>query len=195
MSNETADQKRTRRRWLTLAELVAVAGVVIAALSLWQNRADRLADKADRVATSAAEAKEKARVELTATVAGGGRLLRLADQKHDIADVTIAWPQALGVAAQHPAGDPVIDADAITAPLLRLTDGGADDRTGRVPALVTVTYIDGNDSRSASGIYDVVWATHGRFGRGRALVLTGMRLRQRGGNAAALERAWAREKP
>ncbi len=192
---ETADQKRTRRRWLTLAELVAVAGVVIAALSLWQNWSDRRADKAAAVAAGAAAAKDKARIELTATVADGGRVLKLADLRHDISDVTVTYPKALGVPVQHPSGNPVISADAIAAPLLKLTDGGADDRTGRLPALITVTYVDGDDSRSASGLYDVVWATHGRFGRGRVLKLTGLRLRQRGGDAAALELAWTREKP
>lgn len=195
MSNETADQKRTRRRWLTLAEFVAVAGVIIAALSLWQNHADRRADKADAAAASTAAAKDKSRVELTATVADGGQRLLLADARHDISDVTIAWPRALGVPVQHPSGDPVIDAEPIAAPLLELTDGGADERTGRLPALITVTYVDGDDSRSASGLYDVVWETHGRFGRGRALTLIGLRLRQRGGDVATLEQAWARAKP
>jgi len=29
--------RQARRRWLTIAEIVAVAGVVIAGLSLWNN--------------------------------------------------------------------------------------------------------------------------------------------------------------
>ncbi|MGN6375110.1 MAG: hypothetical protein ACTHMG_06100, partial [Sphingomonas sp.] len=32
-----AEAAATRRRWLTLAEIVAIAGVVIAGLTLWNN--------------------------------------------------------------------------------------------------------------------------------------------------------------
>ena len=189
---ETADQK-TRRRWINLAELVAVAGVIIAALGLYVSWSDRRETAADKAATVVAEAKERGRLELTATA--DGDTLRLADAKHDLTDVTIAFPKALGVSAQRPSGDPVIEASPFADKLLKLTDGGADDRSGRLPVLVTASYIDGDTTRTARGIYDIVWHTKGRMLRGRALELTGLRLRQRGGTQAVLDVAWAREKP
>lgn len=192
--SETAEQRATRRRWINLAELVAVAGVLIGALTLWLNWSDRRADKAEAAASAAAAAKERGRLELSAT-ADGGDTLRLADARHDLTDVTIAFPKALGVATQRPAGEPAIEAKPFAGTLLKLTDGGADDRSGRLPVLVTASYLDGDATRTARGIYDVIWRTRGRLLQGRALELTGLRLRRRGGDQAALDAAWAREKP
>ena len=192
---ETAEQKATRRRWINLAELVAVAGVVIAALSLWLTWSDRRDSAADKAASAAAEASERGRLELTATVANDGDTLRLNDAKHDLADVSIAFPAALGLTTQRPTGEIVIETKPFAGVLLKLTDGGADDRSGRLPVLITASYVDGDATRTARGVYDVVWRTHGRPMRGRALELTGLRLRQRGGGQSALDAAWAREKP
>ncbi|MGQ7355397.1 hypothetical protein ACTGXY_11450, partial [Streptococcus suis] len=79
--SETADQARTRRRWITLAEVVAVAGVLIAALTLYLNFVDRRADQADKAAAAAKDAVAQARVELAGTVDGG--TIALKDPRHD----------------------------------------------------------------------------------------------------------------
>ncbi len=192
---ERKDAAATRRRWVSLAEAVAVAGVIIGALTLWMSWSDRRSDEAAKVATETAEAREKARVDLSATVEDGGRTLALKDERHDLSDAVVAFPKSLGIATQRPSGDPAIDADWFAKPLLTLTDGGPDERTGRLPVLLTVRYWDGDTARTATGIYDVVWKTEGRMMRGRALTLQGLRLRQRGGSQAQLEAAWAREKP
>lgn len=189
---ETADQARTRRRWITLAEVVAVAGVVIAALTLYLNVSDRRADQAERAATAQKDAAVQARVELTGTV--DGNTITLKDPRHDITDTTILFPKALGVGKQAPV-EPEIDAAMFNRALLKLTDGGPDARTGRLPVLITTRYWDGDATRSARGLYDIVWRTHGRRFFGRALTLEGFRLRQTGGDAAALERAWDAAKP
>ena len=191
---ERQEAARTRRRWITLAEFVAVAGLVIAGLGLWASWSDRRADQAEKAATSAAAAQEGARLDISGTVRDGGRSLLLADERHDIQDVRFAFPPALGVAVRHPAGDPAIEADWIAQPLLKLTDGGADERTGRLPVLATVRYWEGDRSRTATAVYDVIWCTEGRFLQGRSLKLEGLRLRQRGGTVAALDRLWERPK-
>ena len=192
--SETADQANTRRRWITLAEVVAVAGVLIAALTLYNGWADRRADQADRAAAQAGEARERSRIDLTASVKDGGKTLVLSDDKHDLRDMTVTFPKALGVATQSPA-ETAIDAGWFDAPMLKLTDGGADDRTGRLPVLIGVTYWDGDVARTSTGIYDIVWRTHGRTIFGRSFKVEGLRLRQRTGTAAMLEAAWTREKP
>lgn len=193
--SESADQARTRRRWITLAEFVAVAGLLIGALTLYSNWSDRRADEASKAAEQAGAAREKARIELTGTAEGDGKRLALKDERHDIADARIVFPTALGVAAQNPAGDPVIEASWFAKPILTMTDGGPDDRTGRLPVLVTLRYWDDDTERTATGIYDVIWSTHGRRILGRALKVEGLKLRQRGGNQAALDKAWTRLKP
>ena len=199
MSSETPTERReaaaTRRRWVTLAEVVAVAGVLIAALTLWTNWSEHRADEADKIAAQSSAARERSRIELSAIVQDGGDTLLLKDARHDLQDVTVTFPRALGVSPQRPPAESVIDASWFAAPLLKLTDGGSDDRAGRLPVLVSVRYFDGDTTRSASGIYDVIWKTEGRMLRGRALKLEGLRVRQRGGDQAKLDAIWAREKP
>ncbi len=199
MSGETPTERKeaaaTRRRWVTLAEVLAVAGVLIAALTLWTNWSDHRADKADKAAAQSSAARERSRVDLSAIVQDGGDSLLLKDARHDLQDVTITFPRALGVSPQRPPAEPVIEASWFSEAMLKLTDGGADDRAGRLPVLVSVKYFDGDTTRSTSGIYDVIWKTHGRRFRSRAFELEGLRVRQLGGDQAKLDAIWAREKP
>lgn len=190
---ESADQKRTRRRWINLAELVAVAGVLIAALTLWSNWQDRRADEAEKRVEQSSEARDKARLDLKASIRGGD--VTLADEKHEIRDATIRFPSALGIAALSPAGEIAIPSDTVAEPMLKLTDGGADDRTGRLPVLVDVRYWDGVTAKQAVLIYDLTWRTKGRTLRGRSFAFEGARLRERGGTQRALDAAWAQLKP
>ena len=196
---ETPSERReaaaTRRRWVTLAEVVAVAGVVIAALTLWNSWSERRDAAAEKAATETSAARERGRIDLVATVEDGGRRLRLRDDRHDLTDLAVRFPSALGVAVQRPAAEMAIDAGWIAAPLLKLTDGGADERTGRMPVLVTVSYLDGDAPRTATGIYDLVWRTQGHILRGRTLTLEALRLRRRGGDGKAVDTLWTREKP
>jgi hypothetical protein len=198
MTETREDRKEaaaTRRRWVTLAEVVAVAGVLIAALTWWQGWSDRRADQADKAATAAEQARERGRVDLTATVRDNGRELLLADAAHEISEATVTWPSALTSEVQRPPAEPVVAIAPVERALLKATDGGADDRSGRVPALVSVTYLDGDVRRTASSIYDVIWRTEGRVLRGRTIRFEALRLRERGGTARRLDAIWAREKP
>lgn len=189
---ERQEAAKTRRRWLTLAEMVAVAGVLIAALGLWATWSDRRDDEAEKQASAAAAAGERARLDLTGTVEDGGRRVVLKDERHDIADARFVFPPALGVEPQHPQGDPAIEADWVAQPLLKLTDGGADERVGRLPVLATIRYWDGSAARTATATYELIWRTEGRFLKGRSLRLEGIKLRRRGGSAADLDRLWDR---
>ncbi|MDQ1156173.1 hypothetical protein QE385_000500 [Sphingomonas sp. SORGH_AS 950] len=189
--DEAADRAKSRRRLLSLAEFVAVAGLLVAALTLYLNWSQRRSDAADKAAAASAQRNERARLDLTATVEGDGRRLALRDPNHDLQDVTIDFPAKSGIARQAPVGDPVIDAGPIADPILALTDGQADTKEGRLPVLITTRYWDGDTARTASGLYDVIWSTHGRLLRGRTLRLEGLRLRDRHGTMAKLNAAWA----
>jgi hypothetical protein len=196
---ETREERReaaaTRRRWVTLAEVVAVAGLLIGALTLWLSWSDKRAEQAEKIAEQRAAARERGRVDLSASVEDGGRVLALKDERHELSEARIVFPRTLGIPAQRPAGDPQIDADWFAGALLAATDKGDDRRSGRLPVLVTVRYFDGDTPRVATDTYDVVWRTEGRLLRGRVLKLDGLRLRQRGGDQATLDAAWARLAP
>lgn len=190
---ETAEQRAARRRWINLAELVAVGGVLIGALTLWVNWSDRREDKAQAAATSAAEARDRDRFDLNGK-ADGREILLLRDDTHALGDVRIVFPTALGVGPQDAVGH-MIEAEWFERPLLKLTDKGPDERTGRLPVLVTYAYTSGDQELTRTAVYDVIWKTGGRFLRGRTLELTDFRLRRRGGSQATLDTLWAREKP
>lgn len=176
---------------LSIAELVALAGVVIAGLTLWNGWLERRAASDEKVAAAAGEARTRARLDLTATPADNGRRLVLAGGDHELADLVVAFPRQLGIPAQRPA-TPAIDSAWFRDELLRRTDDGADERQGVLPVLVTVRYWDGETARTATATYDVIWRTEGRVLRGRALLLEGMRLRDRTGTQASLDRTLTR---
>ena len=69
-----------------------------------------------------------------------GRRLALRDPNHDLQELTIDFPTKSGIGRQVPVGDPVIEAEPIAGPMLALTDGEADTREGRLPALITTRY-------------------------------------------------------
>ena len=198
MSETPAERKEaaaTRRRWVSLAEVLGVTGALIAALTLWINWSDRRADQADKARAQVSEQRAQSRVALSAEVQDGGKALLLKDERHEIQDAVVSFPKALGIAAQHPPADPLIEVSAFETVLLKLTDGGADARTGRLPVLLTIRYLDGETTRTTSGIYDLLWKTEGRMLRGRDLRLTGMKVRQVRGTQAQLDAIWARAKP
>lgn len=189
---ERAEAAATRRRWIGLAELVGVAGLIIAALGLWLGWSDRRADDSAKRAEQATEAKVRTLVMLKAST--DGEDLKLTDPAHDVQEIDVRFPARLGVAAQTDV-DPVIKAGWFADALLKLTDGGTDNQSGRLPVLVTASYWDADIQRRDSAIYDVMWKTEGRVLRGRVLRLEGLKLRERTSTTARLEAIWAGERP
>lgn len=192
---ERQDAAATRRRWVTLAELVAVLGVIIGGLTLWNSWSERRAAEAEKAAAATSDARDRARFEIKGSAAsGGGSIVLARDERHAIEEATVAFPSALGIGAREALTDD-IQRDWLAKPLLKVTDGGEDDQTGRLPVLIAIRYSDGDATRTASGIYDIIWRTEGRVLRGRSLTLEGLRLRERGGGQKRLDALWAREHP
>ncbi|WP_375394556.1 hypothetical protein [uncultured Sphingomonas sp.] len=188
---ERAEAARTRRRWVSLAEVVAVVGVLIGALSLYTTWSDHRADDRTRTQAEAAATQEKGRFELRGLVShDGGSIALLRDERHELRDVRVSFPTTLAIGAKD-AVDQTIDRDWFERPLLDATPAKSGDQVGRLPIFITYTYGDGNAQRAKTGIYDIVWRTRGRFLRGRALTITGFRSRAAGGSQAALDALWA----
>ena len=192
---ETKDQAQTRRRWVTLAEVVAVAGVVIAALTLysnWQERRDAAADKAMEQASAS---RDKARFVLRGAVAEDKRSIMLVrDEAHPLGGIRVTFPAALGVSPQDSVTQ-TIEAGWFDAALRKATDGGPDERTGRLPVLVRYTYFTDDRPTTRQAIYDVVWKTEGQMLRGRKVELLDFRLRESGGDQRRVDALWTRALP
>jgi hypothetical protein len=192
---ETSDQAQTRRRWITLAEAVAVAGVIIAALTLYSNWQERREAAAAKQVEAAAETRDKTRFVLRGTVAKDKRAIVLArDETHPLGDIRVTFPAALGVSPQDSVTQ-TIDADWFDEALRKATDGGADTRTGRLPVLIRYTFFTDDKPTTRQAIYDIVWHTEGNFPFPRKVTLRDLRLRQAGGDQAQVDALWARELP
>jgi hypothetical protein len=187
---ERAEAAAIRRRWITLGEVVAVAGLFIAAISLWLNWSDKRSDEAEKHAEKAVSS----RYEVAVTIAHNGDLLMMRDASHPLGDVAVAFPAALDV-APHTSAAQTIELGWYRDALMRATSGGPDKQTGRLPVLLHVDYWDGDSKRTTTGIYDIVWKTNGRPLLGRTLHIEGLTLRARGGNQAMLDRLWQAPRP
>ena len=193
---ERAEAAAIRRRWVTLGEIVAIAGLVISALALWSSWSERRVDEAARKAEKASEVRAQSMVMLRATPQDGGRRLTIADPAHSLQGVTIAFPTALGLAPLSQSVDPAIDAATIAPAILKATDRGPDRIEGRLPVLVTADYWDGDTKRRDTAIYDLIWLREGRFVTGHTLRLKGMVLHARkAATQAAIDARWAKLAP
>lgn len=190
-----AEAAATRRRWLTLAELLAIAGVAIAALTLWTNWSDRRDEDAARKAEQAEQAHAAAIVSLVATPIDSGAALALKDPAHRIQSMNFTFPADLGLPARAAVVDTRIDAHWFADKILALTDGGPDEAEGRLPVLITSDYWNADQHRTDTAIYDIVWRIEGRLLRGRSLRLKGLVLRERTDSRARLNALWVQEKP
>lgn len=199
-----SEAPRKRWRWLTLAEIVGVAALVISALTLWNNvssRKDSQIERAEEAARQEAAASAEAHVAQFVTLVGtpgnSGRTLQLSDANHRIERIEVQFPPSLKVPAKDGVLDTRIDSDWIAAPLLQLTDGGADAIQGRLPVRIDSEYWDGDVQREDSAIYELVFATEGHLIGGRTLKLQGVTLKQRRPGAqsgARLESLWSAER-
>lgn len=193
---EHAEAAAIRRRWITLGEIVAIAGLIISALALWNSYADRRADQAEKQAAQQTETKAQTAVLLTATPRHDGETLALVDPLHPIQSVTVRFPTALGLPAETSAPMPSIAARWFSTKMLTLTDGGPDSQRGRLPVLITADYWLGDRHVFDKAIYDIAWRSEGRVLRGRIMRLDGLLLRERNNaSQARLDAIWEQQMP
>jgi len=187
---EKAEAAATRRRWITLAEFVAVAGLIIAAIGLWMNWSDRRADLADKAADKAISAKAESIVTLSGDVDRDGETMKLSDPAHRIENVTVTFPSALGAGTQSSVLGPRISTDWFGDQLLAVTKG---KEAGRLPVILTATWWDGDTKRTYAATYDVVWKREGSLFGGHKVRMARLSLRDRAASQGALDTAWVRE--
>ena len=165
---ETADERREkaaiRRRWITLGEVLAVIGVLISALALWNSYAERRSNEAER----SAEKAEKGAVShnLLLRASGGGKMLTLEprDSEQTIRSQTILFPSPLETKIDAVV-EPRIEADWVKQAVKKAHDLGRKEAKGpgdaRMPVAITTSFDSGGAALSQTAIYDIGYKESG----------------------------------
>jgi hypothetical protein len=186
--------EETRRR-LMIGEAVAVAGLIVAALSLYLGWSDRREDKAEHDAEQAesrrAESAQRSRIGLVATDADG-EVLSFKGVACALQSADISFPKALGVPAQNTALSYRIEADWFAAPLLKVLEPAKVEQ-GRLPVLIESRCAGEDGDRLERAIYEIPYRIDSRLLRGKTVHLRGLVLREYvgpGQGEARLSAAW-----
>ncbi|HEY0413640.1 MAG TPA: hypothetical protein VGD66_10900 [Allosphingosinicella sp.] len=162
---QTPDERREaaaiRRRWITLGEVLAVIGVLISALALWNSYAERSADQAERAAREAKEATVSRVLLLKAS--GGGKRLGLAahDPEQAIQSQTLLFPSPLALGS-FDTTEPRIEAEWVKRAVKKAHEKDAKTRgDARIPVAITTRFVTGPDSFTDTSLYDVGYKESG----------------------------------
>jgi hypothetical protein len=193
---ETAEERREkaaiRRRWITLGEVLAVIGVFISALALWNSYVERRGNEAERNAENAQKGAVSRTLLLRAS--GGGKTLALEPRDSDqtIRSQTLLFPTALDTKVDTIV-EPRIEADWVKQAVKKAHDLGRKEAKGpgdaRMPVAITTRFDTGSGTLSDTAIYDVGYKESGGglFG-GTDVALRGLSLVERVSPAKAQAR-------
>ncbi|WBO24152.1 hypothetical protein [Sphingomonas abietis] len=183
--NEETPSERARRksriRWITLGEAVAVSAVIISGLGLWVSYEDRRDARADKIAEDA-RTQVHGPFYLRAEANGDGSALTLSPVRADdvIQGQTIRFPPAFKLSPVTTTSDARIEAgwfgDALKSDRKKreLPDETQGDE--RVPVMIETDYLADGKTLSARAYYDIGYALEGHFLRGSTVKLRGLSL-------------------
>ena len=160
---ETESKKRSRLRWVTLGEGIAIAALILSGLGLWHEW-----NKNDSRIAAAAQAAPIPLV-LRGEEKNEGRKLEISpiEDSHELQSATVSL--AGHKIALESDGD--LDADEVKAAL-----GGAiqDGGPHRVPVRITARYVEAGKEKTATGSYQLTYRTKDKLIGGRSLRLVGL---------------------
>lgn len=159
---EKAEAAATRRRWINLAEIVAVAGLLISGLALWNSYRDRTVDESEKASERSKEDAEARTMVLRAAADRDGRRLSLtpADPEQTIQGQTIVFPATLGIGPVETLADPRIEAGWFRRQILRATgESGREDR--RLPLAISTRFYRDGALRTDTAVYYLVYRIEG----------------------------------
>ncbi|MET0374711.1 MAG: hypothetical protein ABW128_10695 [Rhizorhabdus sp.] len=184
MADDVTEGAMRRRwvRWLTLAEILGVAALLISALTLWNNYSERRAVEETRSAEDRkASTRAKALVLKATREKDGDRLVLSAGSPEQIIQgQTIAFPKALGVGSVD-STDPRIEARWFADGLKQARhEAGEQERVrgdARLPVAITTRFTVNGELAEDVTLYDVGYATeHGGLLGGTDIKLRGLSL-------------------
>ncbi len=172
----------TRRRWITLGEVVGILALVVSGLSYWDAHQERTVAAAK--ATAAPPVRAAPRLLLVATVdAGGDRLtLKPAAAGQLIQTQTVHFPTMVVATPVDTTGNARIEASWFE-PGLRAALKGTKLHAGRhrLPIVIETSFVAGEFAATDRALYDLGYSLHARLLRPDVATLEGLSLVRRGG--------------
>ncbi|MFI4966210.1 MAG: hypothetical protein ACHP9T_12675 [Caulobacterales bacterium] len=207
MSEPAPRKRRLPLRWLSLAEIVGIAAVAIAALGYWDNHRERTQTDRERTAEMQerkAEAKAgalKLSFLMTGTPAGDGESLRLATVHPEqvIQTQSVSFPTEIRGDPVQTTGNPRIEAGWFDDGLAKAEHArGSKPRHGRLPVGIVTVFIEDGQTKTDRAIYWLGYSLHPRMLRSDRVELEGLSLVRRGVGEdvqAAVNALWTRQNP
>jgi hypothetical protein len=171
-------------RWLTLAEIVGVAALVIAGLGYWDNHRERIQTDRERAAESR-ERQAQARVSalkqtfvLTGSPSEPGDRIRISTvHPEQVIQTQELWfPAAVRADSVKTTGNPRIEAGWIA----RVAKADGKNKSGRVPVGVLTVFIEDGQTKTDRSVYYVGYSRQPRMLRADKISLEGLSLARRG---------------
>jgi hypothetical protein len=171
-------------RWLTLAEIVGVAALVIAGLGYWDNHRERIQTDRERAAESR-ERQAQARVSalkstfvMTGSPSESGDRIRISPvHPEQVIQTQELWfPAAVRADSVRTTGNPRIEAGWIA----RVAKADPKARSGRVAVGVLTVFIEGGQTKTDRAVYYVGYSRELRMLRADKLTLEGLSVARRG---------------
>ncbi|MEA3051644.1 MAG: hypothetical protein QOG72_547 [Sphingomonadales bacterium] len=196
---QTPDERKEaaaiRRRWITLGEVLAVIGVLISGLALWNSWIERSSAEKERAAEKAQQAKVSRVVVLKASGSGKGLALAAHDPDQAIQGQTLLFPSVFGLGA-FDTTEPRIEAEWVKRAVKKAHDKDEKVRGDlRLPVAITTRFIADGRSFTDTALYDVGYKeTDGGLFEGSEVELKGLSLIGRTTAATAqkrLDALWA----
>ncbi len=177
------EQARTRRRWITLGEVVGIAALTVSGLSYWDSHQERV------VAAKAKPAVARAGpLLLTGSLADDGARIDLKPATGGVIQTqTIRFPTMVRADAVETTGNARIEATWFDSGL-RAALKGHKLHTGRRRLAVGIetTYVGNGVAATDRAVYDLGYSLHSRLLRPDAVAIEGVSLvRRAGGDLAA----------
>lgn len=161
--------EQTRRRWINLGEIIALAALAVSAVGVWIAWKNSNNDKPTRVV----EQRSAVPLALRGAASGDGQALTImpADPSHALESLTVT---IRGSSAIEVGGDGKLSANEVAA-ALKGREKEAKDVGYSVPVRIDAHYVENGTERHGGGNYGLryKWEGGGLFG-GRSLHLLGL---------------------
>ena len=170
---------RSRRRWVTFGEIVAVLALLISAASFWDTHQDHVRSRTGAQTAVPADATAAARLLLSATLDEDRQQLALhpARASQVIETQTLYFPAKIRAAPVETTGNARLEAGWFDAGLRReLKAAKPGLRTHRLAIGIVTSFVVDGVPHTDRAIYDVGYTLRPRFLRGNAVELEGVSL-------------------